>query len=527
MQHRTRSFALGLSLLASFATAQGLGPTQAELNAADTSTNWLMMNKGYSGQRYSPLSQINTSNAGRVQRLCTFNTKDPGSFQATPQVYQGVMYVTKGYRTYAVNAVNCNVIWQHEYKPKGPTVLETVRGAALYNGMLIRGSGDARLFALNMRTGKVMWDTQVADSSRGYFTSSAPIAWNGLVFMGEAGADWGTKGRMHAFNAQTGKLVWSFDLIPTGNQLGANTWERAESTTTGGGSLWTSYSLNPNNGRLYLSVGNPAPDFAAQYRPGANLFTNSVVVLDARTGKLDHYYQQIANDDKDLDTSAAPVLYRINGVPHVTVATKAGSMFTYNEATLKQTYVVPTLRQVNLDKPATREGTRICPNYSAGSQWHGPAYNPNMAALFVPSTDWCGTVKLGEVRYVQGQLFFGGSLSLDPDNTAIGQVVAFNATTGRRMWNYQVPGTRIVAGVTTTAGNLVMSGDLKGRFFILDARNGRQLWRYNIDNAPIGGGVATYDVGGRQYLAVAAGNTSRATTGPKPVPGRIVVFGLR
>ena len=291
--------------------------------------------------------------------------------------------------------------------------------------------------------------------------------------------------------------------------------------------MWTSYVLNPANGRLYVSVGNPAPDFAPEYRPGDNLFTDSVVVLDAKTGKLDHYYQQRPNDDKDLDTSAAPVLYTLNGTPHMSVVNKAGTLFTYNEASLKQMYKVPTVTQVNLSTKPTPQGVRICPNYSAGAQWYGATYNPNMHAIVTPSVDWCGNVKLGEVRYVQGQLFFGGALQLDPDNKAVGQVSAFNAATGQRMWRYQAPGTRIVAGVTNTAGNLVMSGDLNGNFFVLDARNGRKLYNYNIDKAPIGGGASTYMIGGKQYIAVAAGNTSRAGTGPQPVSGRVVVFGMK
>lgn len=529
MSYFPKVLALGLSL-ASLAAAQGAGPTQAELNRADTSTtSWLMMNKGYSGQRHVALNQINTSNAGRLTRLCTFDTKEPGPFQATPQVYQGVMYIVKEYKTYALNATNCKVLWQHEYKPDSPTVFGTPRGAALYNGMVIRGTSNAHLIALNSQTGKLMWDTTVADSAQGYFTSSSPIVWNNMVFMGEAGADWGIKGHMHAFNAQTGKLIWTFDTIPTGKQFGANTWQRASSASTGGGSLWTTYSLDTATGRIYLPVGNPAPDFAAQYRPGANLFTNSVVVLNARTGKLDHYYQQRPNDDKDLDTGAAPVLFRTTpgGALHVGLANKEGNLYNYNERTFKLVYKVPTIHQSGLDTPPTPEGVRICPNYSAGSQWYGPSYHPAMKALVVPSTDWCGTVKLGEVRYVAGQFFFGGAMELAPANTAIGQVSAFNAVTGARLWRYQAPGTRIIAGVTTTSGNLVMSGDMKGNWFVLDARNGRKLYNSNIDNAPIGGGTSTYEVGGKQYIAVAAGNTSRAGGSAKAVSGRVVIFGLK
>ena len=529
MSHFSKLIALGLSL-ASLAAAQGAGPTQAELNAADTSTNsWLMMNKGYSGQRHVALTQINTSNASRLKPLCTFDTKEPGPFQATPQVYQGVMYIVKEYKTYAVSATNCKLLWTNDYKPNSPTVFGTPRGAALYNGMVIRGSSNAHLFALNARTGKLMWDTKVAESANGAFTSSAPIVWNNMVFIGEAGADWGIKGHMHAYNATTGKLIWTFDMIPTGREYGANTWQRAASTATGGGSTWTTYSLDTATGKLYVPVGNPAPDFAAQYRPGANLFTNSIVVLNARTGRLDHYYQQRPNDDKDLDTSPAPMLYRTRagGALHVAVVNKEGNLFNYNDVTRRQVYKVPTIRQLNLSTPPTPEGLNICPNYSAGSQWYGAAYHPATNAIVLPSTDWCGTIKLGEVRYVKAQFFFGGSLELDPANKAIGQVSAFDATTGKRLWKYAVPGTRIIGSVTTTDGNIVMSGDLDGNMFVLDARNGRKLYTYNIAKAPIGGGISTYQIGKTQYIAVAAGNTSRAGTGPTPVSGRVVIFGLR
>ena len=539
MKHAQKLSALSLGLLVSFALAGGsgapnttssmtMGPTQADLDAAQTSTDsWLMMNKGYSGQRYSPLSQINAANVSKLSRLCTYDTKEAGPFQSTPQVYQGVMYVVKEYKTYAIDATNCNLVWQNEYKPDSPTVYGTPRGAALYDGMVIRGTSNAHLFALDIKTGKQLWDTKVADSADGYFTSSAPIVWNGMVFMGEAGADWGVKGHMHAFDAKTGKLLWTFDVIPTGKEFGADTWKRAASTTTGGGSMWTSYSLDPQKGWLYVSVGNPAPDFAPEYRPGDNLFTNSVVVLDAKTGTLNHYYQQRPNDDKDLDTSVTPLLYNLNGTPYMSVVTKAGTLFTYDENSLKEMYKVPTITQLNLDKKPTPEGVRICPNYSAGAQWYGPTYDPSTHSVITPSTDWCGSVKLGEVRYVQGQFFFGGAQQLDPDTKATGQVSAFDPATGQRLWRYQVPGTRIVAGVTNTAGNLTMSGDLKGNWFVLDSRNGHKLFSANIDDASIGGGTSTYMVNGKQYIAVAAGNNSRAASGPQPVSGRIAIFGMK
>lgn len=508
--------------------SQITGPTQEELSNSEASKDsWLMNNKGYTSQRYAPVSTINRSNAGNLKRLCTVDLGDLGGFQATPVVYQGVMFITKEHRTFALDATNCKILWKHVYAPSGPVTLATNRGVALYKGMLFRGTGDAHLIALDANTGKQLWDTKVADSADGYFTSSAPIVWNDLVFMGEAGADWGIKARLHAFNVNDGSIAWSFDVIPTGDQQGAETWKKADSTTTGGGSMWTSYTLDEQSGLLYVSVGNPAPDFAAQYRPGANLFTNSIIVLDAKTGKLSHYYQQIPNDDKDYDTSVAPLLYRLGDKLRVTVPTKAGFLFAYDEGSRKLVYKVPTVTIKNATKPPTAAGTAICPNYTGGSQWSGPAYYPEQRRLFVNSIDWCGVVKLGEVRYVQGQLFFGGAMQLDPIEQSKGYTTAYDAATGKQVWRHVTSGgVRKATPVTVTAGGLVLTGDTAGVFYVLDASNGKVLFKQNIDNAPLGAGFATYLVDGKQYIAVPAGNTSRGATGVNAVSSRVTIFGL-
>ncbi|MFK7604149.1 PQQ-binding-like beta-propeller repeat protein [Deinococcus sp. SM5_A1] len=331
---------------------------------------------------------------------------------------------------------------------------------------------------------------------------------------------------MYAFDAKTGNKAWQFDMIPTGSEFGADTWKKASSTVTGGGSMWTSYTLDTDTNQLYISVGNPSPDFAAQYRPGDNLFTNSVVALDADTGEYHHHYQQIPNDDKDYDTSAAPVLYSVDGQKRMAVVTKAGWLFGYNEADESQVFKQAMIKVDNQEKPTTREGTRICPNYSAGSQWSGPSYNPDMKVLFTNAVDWCGIVKLGEVRLIKGQLFFGGSMQLDPANKAVGSTMAYDAATGKPMWRYDLQGVRIVGGVTSTGGNLVLSGDMDGNFYALDAKSGKVLFKDNIDKAPIGGGVSTFDISGKQYMAVAAGNTSKGTAGVKNPGARIVIYSL-
>ncbi|GGR07311.1 pyrroloquinoline quinone-dependent dehydrogenase [Deinococcus ruber] len=518
--------ALTASLLGTAGAVQG--PTQDDLNNADQATDsWLMYNKGYMGQRYSPLDQINASNAANLQKTCTFKTGEAGSFQVTPQVYKGSMFIATSEHSYAIDASNCKLLWTNVYKPTGPEVNPVSRGFALADGVAYRGTPDAHLIAIDMGTGKTLWDVKVADSSNGYFTSSAPVVWNGMVFTGEAGADWGVKAHMYAFDAKTGKKMWTFDLIPTGNQAGADTWQNADSTATGGGSIWSSYTIDANKGLIYMSVGNPAPDFAAEYRPGANLYTNSVVALDAKTGKLDHYYQQTPNDSKDYDTSAAPVLYDVDGATRMAVSTKGGYLFSYDETTQKQVFKKAVITVKNQDKRPTKAGLPICPNYTGGSQWSSPAYMPSNKMLVVNAVDWCGVVKLGEVRLIKGQLFFGGAMQLNDIKTAVGNTIGYDAATGKELWRYSLPGVRIVGGVTTTGGGLVMSGDSNGTMFVLDGTSGKVLYKDNVGKAPIGGGVATYTVGGKQYMALAAGNTSKGVTGVADVGSRIVIYSLK
>lgn len=528
---RNSGLKVGLALCTALLLGQGLavtGPSQEELNNADQATDsWLMYNKGYAGQRYSPLDQINTGNVAQLQRTCTFETGDDGGFQVTPQVYKGVLFFTQANRTFAVDARTCKALWVHKYMMDSSSVLTTNRGLAIADGVLYRGTPNAHVIAIDAGTGKQLWDTKVADSAVGYFLSAAPIYYNGKVLIGEAGADWGIKAHMYAFDAKTGKKVWTFDLIPTGSQRGADTWKKADSTVTGGGSTWTSYTLDTSNGNVYISVGNPAPDFAAQYRPGDNLFTNTVTVLNADTGAYVHHYQQIPHDDKDYDTAAAPVLYEADGQKRMAVATKAGWLFGYNEDSKSQVFKQAMIKTTNQEKPTTREGLPICPNYSAGSQWSGPSYDPQHKMLFVNSVDWCGVVKLGEVRLIKGQLFFGGSMQLDPSEKAVGNTTAYDAATGKPMWKYELPGIRIVGGVTSTGGNLVLAGAMNGTFYALDATSGKVLFKDNIDKAPIGGGVSTFEIAGKQYMAVAAGNTSKGTAGVKNVGSRIAIYSLK
>ena len=516
-------------------------PTQQELDNAASSNDWLMYNKGYNSQRYSGLKQIDRQNAKNLRPVCAFQTGDASvSFQTSLIVYGGVMYFTTPENTYAINAETCAPVWNYSYTPTGPEPFPTNRGVAIAGGRVFRGTTDAHLLALDAKTGKLLWDTQPVNSQQGYFLSSAPIVWHNLVLTGTAGADWGAPAQMFAFDVKTGKQVWSF------NEVVAKTFGKAEAASKGGGSNWTSYTLDQKTGMLYVPVGNPAPDFACGYRPGANLYTNSVIVLDAKSGKLVRWYQQIPHDCLDRDTAAPPVLFELNGVRHMVASSKNGLMYVYNDTTsgsqARQAklppqqgkpqqsegdtllYAVPATTRTNVTAKPTTKGTRVCPGINGGVEWYGPAFSPNSQTLFVSSVDWCSTFTLGEVRYTPGQLFFGGSFSLDPVAQSRGWLKAFDAANGKLRWSYQSQ-RPLVAGATPTEGGVIFTGELTNDFIALDGVTGKVLYRFNT-GGPVGSGVSTYEVKGKQYVAVASGNTSRTWNPNTGAAATVFVFAL-
>ncbi|WP_291837496.1 PQQ-binding-like beta-propeller repeat protein [Limimaricola sp.] len=500
------------------------GPDQAALDNADSATDsWLMYNKGYSGQRWSSLDQINAGNADQLRPVCIAQLGEQTSFQSSPVVYDGLVYVTTPYTTYAVNAENCRQVWHQTYTPKGNEPFNTNRGIAIAGGRVFRGTSDGHVIAMDAKTGDVLWNIRPVDSGKGYFLSSAPIVWHDMLFMGTAGADWGAPAHMFAFDVKDGHQLWSFDEVVQASFGGA------DPASTGGGSNWTSYSLDTKNGLLYVPVGNPAPDFAARYRPGDNLYSDSTLVLDAKTGKLDHYYQQIPNDALDRDSAAAPVIFSLtdsggNKTVYAAQSSKNGYVYVYNEANKQQVFKSAVTTLKNAGSPPTTDGTHVCPGINGGVEWYGPAFDKADKALVVPSVDWCTTFTLGEVRYTPGQFFFAGSYSFDPVDQAQGWIHSISAADGKTNWSYKsdLP---VVAGVTPTAGGVVFAGELNGDFTVLNAKTGDKLYSFNT-GGPIGGGISTYEMNGQQYVAVASGNMSRTWSPDVSPSATLILFGL-
>jgi alcohol dehydrogenase (cytochrome c) len=505
-------------------------PTQQELDAAQSNaTDWVHTNHDYAGQRFIDLKQITRQNAASLRPVWMYQAGDTNTFHTNPLVYRGVMYLTTAMATIALDATNGKVIWRHDWRPKGKPGWAVQRGVAIKDGLVVRGTHDGYLLALDATTGKVLWEKAVIDMKKneGGFTMP-PLIYEDLIIIGPAGSELGVKGWMGAFRLKDGTEVWRFHTIPEDGEPGAETWEKADARVKGGGSVWSPMGLDTEQGLLYFAVANPAPDFYSLARPGANLYTNSMVVLDVRTGKLKWHYQVVPHDTHDWDLTQASPLFTttVNGKPRKLVATvgKSGVLHVVDRETRQKLFATPVSSQLNVELPLTTEGVRVCPGIQGGVLWNGPAFNPRTNMLYVNSVEWCGHFGVAkELRHIEGQFYMGGFARLDPIEQAKGWVTALDASTGKIQWQYKSD-RQMVAAIATTSAELVFTGEVTGDFIVLDGRDGKVLYRFNT-GGPINGGVITYAVNGKQYVAVMSGNATSFWQA-RPGSSTAVVFAL-
>jgi alcohol dehydrogenase (cytochrome c) len=485
------------------------GPTQAELNAAGANgRDWLYHTGNYAGTRFTKLDQIGTDNVAQLVPSCAFQMGEPGPFQSGPIVHAGVMYLTGLRSTVALDAATCRLRWRHEWQPRGRWVGLNNRGVAIKDGRVVRGTSDAYLIALDASDGTLLWARRVGDSSTGETITMAPLVYEDLVLVGAAVSEYAIEGWVGAFRLENGEEVWRFITVP-GARDGTGTWANPAGVVLGGGAVWSPLSLDEERGELYVPVTNPAPDLPAHLRPGPNLYTNSIVALDVRTGALRWYEQLVPNDFHDWDVTQVSPLFRarVGGRERNLVATagKDGFLRVLDRDTHERLYATPVARIENQDVPLTRQGVFACPGVNGGVLWNGPALDPGRGLLFIGAVDWCSTFALvEEVRFVPGQMYMGGTVR--PDREQSGRVTAVDVTDGSVRWTYTSE-RPVLGAVTATAGGVVFVGELTGDLTALDAASGRVLWRFHT-GGPIGGGVVSYEVAGRQYVAVASGDPS-------------------
>ncbi len=495
--------------------------TLALAQSAAVGAQWLTYNNGLDSQRFSSLKQINTQNATQLGQVCKVQIDGPTSFHGGLIVSDGVIYTATARETVAVNASSCEVIWKYDYQPEDERYGGSSRGVALHNGRVFRGTCDGRLIALDAKNGQLLWKNQIANPALGESTSAAPLAWQNVIYMGIAGSELGVRGRVMAYDAVSGHELWRFNTIPMGNETGAETWTRAGTAKTGGGGIWGAMSLDVSTGELFVSVGNPWPDIDIGYRPGKNLFTNSTVVLDASTGNLKWWYQVSPSDWKDLDLVAAPVLYRVEGGRDLmAIGGKDGYVTVVDRDTKKAVFRTPVTTVEDIYKKPSREGSRMCPGYAGGVEWNGPALDRLNGALITGAVDVCFKVTLGDgTVYKPGEANFGGMV--EPAGDATGWVTAIDSLTGAVRWKYHAE-KPVVSGITPTAGGVTFAGDLAGNFLVFDSKSGAVLNKMNIGGA-MAGGLVTYELGGKQYVAFAAGNISRNAFGDVGLPSVMIM----
>ena len=541
MNKRNGSFANGVLLAICLGLNAACAQQATNTNGAQTTTpttiadgDWTGYNRTLTSERFSPLNQITPGNVANLKQVCAFDLGEGGNFQCGIIVAGNTLYATTDTNTFAIDPATCQQKWKHHYEKPTPEGLRVNRGAAYSDGKIFRGVNTGNLMALDANTGQLLWESKMADPEKGESVPAAPIAWDGMVFIGQAGGDnKGVRGRMMAFNQADGRQLWSFDLVPLTGP-GSDTWPPStEENPRTGGATWTSYTLDPASGLLYVPVGNAAPDFDLKARPGLNLYTDSIVILDAKTGAFKEYYQLTPNDFHDWDVAAAPALIKTTGGKNLFVAGgKDGILHAVDPSQKREIYRTPVTTIENADAPFSGEKVmHFCPGVQGGVEWNGPAFLPTANLIFVNSIDWCYSLKLfpQNLKGKPGKPFSGGTSvaepfgTVDPKDKWKGYVTAVNADDGSVKWQYQSP-TPMVAGITTTGGGLVLTADLNGDALAFNAADGKLLWKQNT-GAPVGGGVITYLAGGKQYVAIATGLTSQSWK-TKAGNAKVVVYAL-
>lgn len=496
------------------------------LNSDQEPQNWLSYGGNYSAHRFSALDQINRQNVKQLTPVWLFNTGElRGGLNATPIVMDGVMYLMGPMnRVFAINAVTGEVIWKYFYKLPQMSIpyQPGARGLAIGYGRVFFGTVDNHVVALDLKTGREIWDVEVEDVRQcGCNITSPPLIVKDKVIAGVTGGEHAHRGYLNAFDIKTGKQVWRFYTIPGPGEPGSETWD-PKMLKYGGAPTWLTGSYDPDLNLVYWGVGNPSSDFYDEFRPGDNLYSNSIIALDADTGKLKWYYQEVPHDMYDFDSAYECVLvdYEKDGKKQKLLVhpNKGGMTWVLDRTTGKYINAYPHVdvltwlkgvdkngRPVQMQPVPPDKQTFVCPSAAGGRNWDHSAYHPRLSLWFNVGWEICNIIKPEKLEIKEGQPLFGGGMEFVPpkDKPAYGHINAFDPLTGERKWRYNTTYMN-VASLLATGGDLVFSGDVLGNAFALDARTGEKLWSYNT-GAGISGSPISYSVNGRQYVAIPTG----------------------
>ncbi len=511
--------------------------TQDLLNrAGGDGNNFLHTNGDYNQSRFFPNKQINVSNVSKLRPAWVFQTEVKDTMETSPIVVNGVMYVTTAFdHVYALDARTGEELWHYKQK-LGPITTYCCgpnnRGVAVLEDMVYLATLDAKLVALDAKTGKQVWETQVADPELGYSETMAPTAVKGKILVGTNGGEYGIRGFVKAFDAKTGKNLWTFNTVPessvgvwathdaTGRDMHRDiAAEKAAFAKVGdpyktlGGGVWQNPAVDLESNRIYFVVGNPSPDLDGSLRPGDNLYTDSLVSVDLDTGKYVCHFQYISHDVWDLDAVSPPAIVKVadkdgkmvKGVIH---GGKSGHIYVHDakDCSLIR-FSEAMVPQENMWVLPTKDGARMLPGANGGVEWSPLATNPTLGLAYAINLHQPMTYHVESSAYPAGKLWLGGAFKIIPTEEQWGNVTAVDYNTGKIKWQVKTQ-QPMIGGILATAGGLVFTGESNGQFEAFDAETGAALWKFQA-GAGVNAPPSSYTVDGKQYVVVAAGGNAQ------------------
>jgi alcohol dehydrogenase (cytochrome c) len=494
---------------------------QRLLDSAKEPQNWLMYSGDYAGHRFSPLDQINISNAASLVPKWAYQTMAGGKFETTPLVVDGVLYGTgQDNRAYALDARSGRPIWQYQRALPAdirPCCGRVNRGLAILGEKIFLGTLDSHVIALDAKTGNVVWDATAVDYRKGYSITLAPLVIKNLVVIGVSGGEYGIRGFIDAYDAMSGERKWRFYTIPGPGEPGHETWE-GDSWKTGGAPVWITGVYDVATNATFWTTGNPSPSNRGEGRAGDNLYSNSLLALDPETGKLKWYFQFTKHDEHDWDATQVPVMVD-QGDKHLIVHANRNGFFyvidrTNGKLISSNPYAKVTWsnskdaegRPVALKGASpTLEGNRVCPGAAGATNWMSPTYDPQTKLFYVTAREQCDIFSTAPQPYEEGHAYYGSAYFPNDDAAPFwGALRAIDPATGERKWEFKHV-SPTWSGVLSTAGGLVFTGDAEGNFIALDAASGKVLWHFQC-GASVYSSPMSFAIDGKQYVAVAAGS---------------------
>ena len=496
------------------------------LNSAKEPQNWLTYSGDYSGRRFSTLDQINLTNVRSLQAKWVYQTAATGKLETSPLVVDGILYATaQDDRAFALDARTGRPIWMYQRQLPSdirPCCGRVNRGLAILGDKVFLGTLDAHVIALDAKTGNVAWDVSAADYKIGYSFTVAPLAVKNLVVIGISGGEYGIRGFIDAYDAETGERKWRFYTVPGPGEPGHETWE-GDSWKTGGAPAWNTGTYDPATNQIFWPTGNPAPSNRGEGRAGDNLYSNALLALNADTGKLDWFFQFTKHDEHDWDATQVPVLIDLkkpdSGGRHLIAQADRNGFFylldrsngklisatAYGKITWSDTKDADGRPVAKKEASPTLEGHTVCPGALGTTNFMAPTYDPKTGLFYVTARDQCDIFSAAPQPYEAGHAFYGSAyFPSEESEPFLGFLKAIDPASGQVKWKFQHT-TPSWSGVLSTSGGLVFSGDAEGNFIAFDATNLKPLWHFQMGGAVYAPPVA-FAVDGKEYIAIGAGS---------------------